>query len=75
MYGASLLRGWSHKLVLCTDGPSDFGDEERQRLAERSIPVREERIERVELTPGGPVRIVFMNGEPLVRRGIFLHAA
>ncbi len=38
-------------------------------------PVREERIERVERTPGGPVRIVSMNGEPLVRRGIFLHAA
>ena len=45
--GLSLeLTLWSEELVLCTDGPSDLTDEERERLTRHNIPVREEKIAR-----------------------------
>src|SRR5919199_2440624 len=69
-----LLLGWSRELVLCTDGPSHLGEKERRLLAEQDIPLREERIERVEGEPGAPVRITFARGDALMRRAIFVHA-
>lgn len=61
---------WSRDLVLCTDGPAQMSDEELQRLARHNIPVREEKIVRLE---GSSVleRIVFADGEPLAVRGMF----
>ncbi len=74
LYGVLLLLGWSHDLVLCTDGPSRLGGRDRRLLSKQGIPVREERIERVEGEPGGPVRIAFESGDVLTRQAIFLHA-
>ena len=61
---------WSRDLVLCTDGQSELTNEHRSKLAQYQIPVREERIKRLE---GGDTleRIVFENGEPLSRRAMF----
>jgi thioredoxin reductase len=75
LYGVLLLLGWSQDLVLCTNGPSRLSGRDRRLLSSQSIPVREERIERVEGEPGGPVRIMFERGDALMRRAIFLHAA
>ncbi len=75
LYGVLLLLGWSNDLVLCTDGPSGLAGRDRRLLSKQGIPVREERIERVEGKPGRPVRIIFEHGDAVTRRAIFLHAA
>lgn len=62
---------WSRDLVLCTDGPARLTDEHRQKLEQHHIPVREERIARLEGSDSVLEQIVFKTGEKLPRRGIF----
>jgi thioredoxin reductase len=62
---------WSRDLVLCTDGPAELSEDERQRLAHHEITIREDRIRRLEGSDGALKRIVFANGEPLTRRAMF----
>jgi len=62
---------WSRDLVLCTDGPSQLSEGEVQRLTLHDIPVREERITRLEGSDGALERIVFANEESLAVRGMF----
>jgi thioredoxin reductase len=69
--GLSLeLTGWSRDLVLCTDGPSEIDAGGLARLARHGIPVREERVVRLD---GHDVleRVVFASGDPLPRRALF----
>jgi len=62
---------WSDKLVLCSNGPAGLTDKERKRLIHHNIPVREEKIVRLEGESGKLQRIVFASGEPLAVRGMF----
>ena len=62
---------WSRDLVLCTDGPSELTDEHRKKLAQYQIPVRDERIVRLEGKDGILEQIVFDSGENLARRAMF----
>lgn len=64
------LSFWSPDLTLCTDGPSELSEEDRERLRKRRIDVREEAIKRLEGNDNLE-RIVFDNGEPLSARGMF----
>jgi thioredoxin reductase len=70
--GLSLeLTQWSRDLVLCTDGPSEIDAEGLARLERNGIPVREERVLRVEGTDGILERIVFDDGASIPRRALF----
>ena len=70
--GLSLeLTAWSRDLVLCTDGPSEIDDEGRDRLARNGIPVREERVARLEGRDGTLEHVIFDDGERLARRALF----
>jgi thioredoxin reductase len=62
---------WSPDLVLCTDGPSGLSAEELARLAQHQIPVREERILRLEGEDGALDQIVFVDGSAIQRRAMF----
>ena len=62
---------WSRDLVLCTDGPAELTDEHRKKLTQYQIPIREERIVRLEGKDGVLEQIVFDSGEPLARRAMF----
>jgi len=68
------LKTWSDDIVLCSDGPAGLKAEEAARLADRGIPVREERIARLEGSGDKLEQIVFRDGSFLPRRGIFLSA-
>jgi thioredoxin reductase len=75
--GTALALGltvWSDDLVLCSDGPSGLTDEQEEQLARCGIEVREEPIARLEGTAGMLERIVFIQGEPLPRRALFVCA-
>jgi thioredoxin reductase len=65
------LTAWSRDLVLCTDGPTEIGSDDRARLDRNGIGVREERVTALEGRNGILERIVFASGEPLARRAMF----
>ncbi|CAN5803635.1 NAD(P)/FAD-dependent oxidoreductase [soil metagenome] len=67
------LTGWSRDLIVCTDGPATLSAADRKQLGELNIPVHEERITRLDGTDGQLERIVFDNGDSLVRRGMFFN--
>ncbi|HST90005.1 MAG TPA: NAD(P)/FAD-dependent oxidoreductase, partial [Ktedonobacterales bacterium] len=73
--GAALaceLTGWTRDLALCTDGPAELAAHDRARLRRLGIPVREERITRLEGTSDGRLeRIVFAGGAALPRTALF----
>ncbi|MEO7971636.1 MAG: NAD(P)/FAD-dependent oxidoreductase [bacterium] len=62
---------WSRDLVLCTDGPAELSAKDLTRLAQHNIPVREERILRLEGTDGVLDRIVFAAGAAIQRKAMF----
>jgi thioredoxin reductase len=75
--GSSLALGltvWSDDLVLCTDGPSGLSNAEAEQLNREGIEIREERIARLEARDGRLERVVFIQGEPLPRRALFVCA-
>ena len=68
---AMTLRTWSTDLVVVSDGPSLLTGEDRALLERHHIPVREERILRLEGTGGQMERVVFETGEPYSCRALF----
>jgi thioredoxin reductase len=65
------LTPWSRDLVLCTDGPADLTDEQRDQLSRNGIAVREDRVAALEGVEGILTRVVFENGDRLARRALF----
>lgn len=71
-YGLAVeLLGWSRDVVLCSDGSCELDGDDLARLDRNDIPVREERIARLEGHDGQLERIVFETGETLRRRALF----
>ncbi len=70
---AMSLKTWSADVVLLTDGPSRLSPSQKRELEDLDIPVRRERIERLESARGELRRIVFKNGDMLARRAIFFN--
>jgi thioredoxin reductase len=73
--GSSLALGlkiWTDDLVLCTDGPSGVSGAELEQLSREGIEIREERIARLDGRQGQLERVVFVGGESLPRRALFL---
>lgn len=67
------LTGWSRDLIVCSDGPATISAAERKQLEQLNVPLREERISRLEGTDGQLERIVFDTGEHILRRGMFFN--
>jgi thioredoxin reductase len=71
-YGLALeVTGWTRDIVICTDGPSGFDDRQRAGLDRLGIPVREDRIIRLQAADGVLTEIIFATGAPLPRRALF----
>lgn len=65
------LTVWSGDLVLCSNGPCELRDNQRERLVRNGVAIREQPIARLEGRDGILQHIVFENGERLPRRGLF----
>lgn len=66
------LRRFSSDVVLLADGRvAELDETTLTRLADNGVPVRDEKIIRLESGDEGLERVVFESGEPLARNGIF----
>jgi thioredoxin reductase len=70
---ALMLTLWSHDIILCTDGPSELSKEDQDRLVAHRIPIRVERVARLEGNDGVLERIIFQGGDTLRRRAMFFN--
>jgi thioredoxin reductase len=71
-YGLALeLTGWSHDILLCTDGPCEIDADKLGRLGRNGVVVREDNILRLEGQSGILERIVFKSGAAAARRALF----
>ena len=68
----ALIRNWSRDLVVLTDGVPNLDARSRSRLDDLGVPVKEERISRLEDDGvGGLRRIFFEGGSEIAREGLF----
>lgn len=67
------LLTWTDKITVCTDGATDLDGECVARLEKHHLPIRTEKIVRLEGTDGRLERIAFESGEPLACRGLFFN--
>lgn len=65
------LTTWSHDLSLCTDGPSELNDQDRDRLARNGIAVEERHIAELCADNGQLAAVRFIDGGLLPRRALF----
>jgi len=66
------LLTWSRDLLVCTDGVR-LTPKSRARLAAAGIPVRTEKIDRLEGADGRLARIVFVRGPAVARQAMFFN--
>lgn len=66
------LLTWSRDVVVCSDGDTKFSRRRLRDLKRLNVPIRTERILRLE-GKGRLERIVFAEGPPLERRGLFFN--
>jgi thioredoxin reductase len=69
---ARLATGWTRDVVLCTNGPAAFGEEERALRDRSGIAVRERRVAKIEGEGKGVSGVVFEGGEVLPRGGVLV---
>jgi thioredoxin reductase len=71
-YGLALeLTGWSHDILLCSDGESGLTAEEEARLVANGTTLNEQPVARLDGTNGILERIVFTDGSAVERRALF----
>jgi thioredoxin reductase len=70
---ALMLTLWSKDIVLCTNGPANLSNDERNRIEAQGILIREESIAQLQGRDGRLERIVFANGDVLPRRAMFFN--
>jgi thioredoxin reductase len=70
---ALLISNWSDNLVLCSDGPVNLEEKDRQILASKRIEIYEQNIDRLEYSSIDKLeRIVFVDGSSLKREALFI---
>jgi thioredoxin reductase len=74
IHQALLLRGWSDDIVVLTDGPAEFSDEERARLTAAGVSIDERAVTELASENGELAAVVFGDGDRLPRRGLLVAA-
>ncbi len=67
------LLTWTRDIVVCIDGTSPPGRRDARRMRGHGIRLRAEKIVGIEGADGRLERILFAEGEPLPRRGLFFN--
>jgi thioredoxin reductase len=72
IHQALLLRGWTDDIVLLTDGPAEFSEEERARLTAADVSIDERHVAELSSEEGELAAVVFDGGGRLPRRGLLV---
>ena len=72
VHQALMLRGWSDDIVVLTDGPAEFSDDDRARLAAADVAIDERAVVELVSENGELAAIAFGDGERLQRRGLLV---
>lgn len=71
-YGLALgLTAWTDHVVLCTDGPSELDQPRRTELEETGVELREEPVERLDVTEGRVHAVRLAGGVTVPCDGVF----
>lgn len=71
MHFAKVIAGWSELYTICTNGPDELTEEQRQELEEHNIPLFISPIQRIESNEGMVRQVVLESGEIIPCAGIF----
>ncbi|GKS12651.1 hypothetical protein YDYSY3_36510 [Paenibacillus chitinolyticus] len=71
LHSARTVSGWSKRLTICTNGPDEMTDEQREELKAHHIPVFDSTIARIESTGGMVEQVVLEDGSAIPCKGIF----
>lgn len=69
---ALLLRNWSQDIVVLTDGPAEFDEDELRRFAVAGVRIDERTVVELQSNAGELAAIRFAEGDPLPRRGLLV---
>ncbi|MFS0838868.1 NAD(P)/FAD-dependent oxidoreductase [Paenibacillus sp. 1P03SA] len=71
MHSARTISGWSARTTICTNGPDELTEEQREELKAHHVPVYDSPIVRIESSGGMVERVVLQDGSAISCKGIF----
>jgi len=71
MHFAPLISGWTDRFTICTNGPDELTDEQREELRRHRVPLLDSPIRRIESADGIVREVVLADGTVVPCKGIF----
>ncbi|GED69850.1 pyridine nucleotide-disulfide oxidoreductase [Brevibacillus reuszeri] len=71
MHFAPVISGWSNRFTICTNGPDELTDAQREELQRHQVPVFDSPIQSIESHEGIVQQVVLEDGTIIPCRGIF----
>ncbi|CAM4370149.1 thioredoxin reductase [Paenibacillus endophyticus] len=71
MHLAKMISGWTSQFTICTDGPDEWTNEEREELDRHNVPTYTSPIERIASQEGMVEQVVLQDGTVIPCTGIF----
>ncbi|WFB61245.1 NAD(P)/FAD-dependent oxidoreductase [Paenibacillus sp. BR1-192] len=71
LHFAKVIAGWSDRYTICTNGPDELTDEQRQELKDHDVPLFNSPIHRIESNEGMVRQVVLEDGAVIPCTGIF----
>ncbi|QMV39858.1 NAD(P)/FAD-dependent oxidoreductase [Cohnella cholangitidis] len=71
LHMAKMISGWTSRYILCSNGPDELTDEQREELKQHNVLIYDSPIERIESNEGMVERVVLEDGNLLPCSGIF----
>lgn len=71
LHMAKVISGWTSRYILCSNGPDELTDEQREELKQHNVLIYDSPIERIESNEGMVERVVLEDGNLLPCNGIF----
>ncbi|XID94556.1 NAD(P)/FAD-dependent oxidoreductase [Paenibacillaceae bacterium WGS1546] len=71
MHFAPLISGWTNRFTLCTNGPDELTDDQREELRRHQVPLFDSPIRHIDSDDGIAREVVLEDGTTIPCRGIF----
>lgn len=71
LHMAKTISGWTTRLTICTDGPDELTEEQREELKQHHVPVFHSPIQHIKSTEGMVEHVLLEDGTSIPCTGIF----